>query len=223
MATEERKVNRKQRTGVVVSDHGDKTVVVSIERASRHRLYRKVIRRTKRYHVHDAENAATMGDLVRIEECRPISRTKRWRLVEVLTERVVADVAPESIDVALVSDVQRSAARASAEEAGDAEEGADAATATPEATSSDEAASADDADEESAESDGEASSEDAPAADDESAESDGEASSEDAPAADEESAESDGEASSEDAPAADDESNDEPEAEAADDAEKQAE
>ena len=206
MATEERKVNRKQRTGVVVSDHGDKTVVVSIERASRHRLYRKVIRRTKRYHVHDAENAATMGDLVRIEECRPISRTKRWRLVEVLTERVVADVAPESIDVALVSDVQRSAARASAEEAGDAEEGADAATATAtsEATSSGDAASADDADEESAESDGEASSEDAPAADDENAESDGEA-------------------SSEDAPAADDESNDEPEAEAADDAEKQAE
>ena len=187
MATEERKVNRKQRTGVVVSDHGDKTVVVSIERASRHRLYRKVIRRTKRYHVHDAENAATMGDLVRIEECRPISRTKRWRLVEVLTERVVADVAPESIDVALVSDVQRSAARASAEEAGDAEQGADVATATatPEATSSDDAASAD--------------------------------------AADDESAESDGEASSEDAPAADDESNDEPEAEAADDAEKQAE
>ncbi|MEE8337318.1 MAG: 30S ribosomal protein S17 [Dehalococcoidia bacterium] len=169
MTTEERKVNRKQRTGVVVSDHGDKTVVVSVERASRHRLYRKVIRRTKRYHVHDAENEATMGDLVRIEECRPISRTKHWRLVEVLTEREVAEVAPESIDEALVSDVQRSAARASAEEEGDAEQGADAATATPEATtSSDEAATAEGDDEESTEGDGEAPSEDAPAADDES-------------------------------------------------------
>lgn len=138
MTTEQRRVNRKQRTGVVVSDRGDKTVVVSIERASRHRLYRKVIRRTKRYHVHDAENAATTGDLVRIEECRPISRTKRWRLIEVLTEREVADVAPESIDEALVSDVQRSAARAAAEETGDAEsaaeDGESAAPATPEAS-----------------------------------------------------------------------------------------
>ena len=154
MTTEQRKVNRKQRTGVVVSHHGDKTVIVSIERASRHRLYRKVIRRTRRYHVHDEDNAATNGDLVRIEECRPISRTKRWRLVEVLTEREVADVAPESIDEALVSDVQRSAARASAEEADD-----DAAPATADATSegageaTDEAASTDEASEESDESD----------------------------------------------------------------------
>ena len=130
MTTEQRRMNRKQRTGVVVSQHGDKTVIVSIERASRHRLYRKVIRRTKRYHVHDAENAATNGDLVRIEECRPISRTKRWRLIEVLTEREVADVAPEVIDETLVSDVQRSASRASAEEAAD-----DAAPATAEASS----------------------------------------------------------------------------------------
>jgi small subunit ribosomal protein S17 len=124
MTTEQVKVNRKQRTGVVVSHHGDKTLVVSIERASRHRLYRKVIRRTKRYHVHDAENEATTGDLVRIEECRPLSRTKRWQLVEVLTEREVADVAPESIDETLVSDVQRSAARASAEADGDSDDGA---------------------------------------------------------------------------------------------------
>lgn len=155
MTTEQRKVNRKQRTGVVVSHHGDKTVIVSIERASRHRLYRKVIRRTRRYHVHDEDNAATNGDLVRIEECRPISRTKRWRLVEVLTEREVADVAPESIDEALVSDVQRSAARASAEEATD-DAPADTAPATAEASSegadeatTDEAASTDDASDES--------------------------------------------------------------------------
>ncbi|HJM89129.1 MAG TPA: 30S ribosomal protein S17 [Dehalococcoidia bacterium] len=121
MTTEPVAVNRKQRVGMVVSDHGEKTIIVRVERASRHRIYRKVIRRTKRYHVHDEENVATNGDLVRIEESRPMSRTKRWRLVEVMTEREVADVAPESIDVDLVSDVQRSAARAAAEEAAESD------------------------------------------------------------------------------------------------------
>ena len=116
MTEEPRAVNRKQRVGTVVSDRGEKTIVVSIERASRHRLYRKVIRRTKKYHVHDAENVATLGDLVRIEECRPVSKTKSWQLVEVLTERAVAEVAPEAIDEELVSEVQRTAARAAAEE-----------------------------------------------------------------------------------------------------------
>ena len=111
-AAGERKVNRKARVGTVVSDHGDQTIVVTIERAARHRLYHKVIRRTKRYHVHDPENQATTGDLVRIEECRPISKTKRWRLVEVLTERQVAEVRPEAIDEELVAEVQRSAAHA---------------------------------------------------------------------------------------------------------------
>ena len=117
MAAQARTANRKQRVGTVVSDHGDQTIVVSIGRASRHPLYRKVIRRTKRYHVHDPENAATLGDTVRIEECRPISRTKHWQLVDVLTERAVAEVAPESLDAELVSEVQRSAARAQAEQA----------------------------------------------------------------------------------------------------------
>ena len=135
MTTEPVAVNRKQRVGMVVSDHGDKTIVVRVERASRHRIYRKVIRRTKRYHVHDAENVATNGDLVRIEESRPMSRTKRWRLVEVLTERVVADVAPESIDVGLVSDVQRTAARAAAEEAADGDSSDESATASAETAS----------------------------------------------------------------------------------------
>ncbi len=117
MTEEPRAVNRKRRVGTVVSDRMDKTIVVSIERASRHRLYRKVIRRTKKYHVHDAENVATVGDLVRIEECRPVSKTKSWQLVEVLTERAVAEVAPEAIDEEFVSEVQRTAARAAAEEA----------------------------------------------------------------------------------------------------------
>ena len=119
MADVARAGSRKQRVGVVVSDKSDRTIVVVVERATRHRLYTKVIRRTKKYHVHDPENSATMGDLVRIEECRPISKTKRWRLTAVLTEREVATVAPEAIDQTLVSDVQRTAARAAAEEAVD--------------------------------------------------------------------------------------------------------
>ena len=105
-------VNRKARIGTVVSDKNDQTVVVAVERATRHRLYRKVIRRTKRYPVHDPQNQATLGDVVRIEECRPVSKTKRWRLVEVLTERDVAEVAATEIDVSLVDEVQRSAAHA---------------------------------------------------------------------------------------------------------------
>ena len=109
-------VNRKARVGTVVSDKGDKTIIVQIERASRHRLYRKVIRRTKRYHVHDEQNSATLGDTVRIEECRPISKLKRWMLLEVLTERAVANVAPESLDSTLVAEMQRSAAHAAAED-----------------------------------------------------------------------------------------------------------
>ena len=113
---EERAVNRKSRVGTVVSDSNDKTIVVQIERASRHRIYHKVIRRTKKYHVHDEQNVATVGDLVRIEECRPISRLKRWQLMEVLTERAVAEVAPEALDAALVQEMQRSASRAHAEE-----------------------------------------------------------------------------------------------------------
>lgn len=127
-------VNRKSRVGTVVSDVNDQTVIVAIERDTRHRLYRKVIRQTKRYPVHDPKNAATLGDVVRIEECRPISKTKHWRLVEVLTTREVAEVAAEEIDVALVDEVQRTAARAASEsaETTDEAEGAPGASATTE-------------------------------------------------------------------------------------------
>ena len=125
---EERAVNRKSRVGTVVSDRNDKTIVVQIERAARHRIYRKVIRRTKKYHVHDEQNVASLGDLVRIEECRPISRLKRWQLMEVLTERAVAEVTPESLDQSLVEEMQRSAAHAHAEEAASVVPAADAET-----------------------------------------------------------------------------------------------
>jgi len=160
--TQEQAVNRKSRVGVVVSDKNDQTVVVEVERAARHRLYRKVLRKTKKYHVHDPENQATRGDLVRIEECRPISKLKRFRLVEVMTERAVAEVAPESIGQEIVEEVQRSAARAAAEEAEDTEAvgeapSADASAETTEAEADEPAAeeSSDEATEEAADGDAE--------------------------------------------------------------------
>ena len=67
--------------GVVVSDKNDRTIVVEVERRVMHPIYKKFIRRTKRYHAHDAANTSKVGDLVRIQECRPISKLKRWELV----------------------------------------------------------------------------------------------------------------------------------------------
>jgi small subunit ribosomal protein S17 len=69
-------------TGTVVSDKSDKTVVVLVERKVKHPLYGKIIRRSKKYHAHDAENAAKAGEVVRIQECSPISKNKTWTLVE---------------------------------------------------------------------------------------------------------------------------------------------
>ncbi len=82
---------RKTRTGVVVGDRNQKTIVVSVERRKRHPLYGKVLRLTKKYHVHDEHNSARAGDRVRIAETRPISRLKRWRLVEVVAKGAAGD------------------------------------------------------------------------------------------------------------------------------------
>ena len=75
---------RKCRTGYVVSDNMDKTVVVDVEDRVKHRLYGKVLRHTSRLKAHDEANAAGLGDRVRIMETRPLSATKRWRLIEIL-------------------------------------------------------------------------------------------------------------------------------------------
>ena len=75
---------RKVRTGVVVSDKMDKTVVVQIAHAVRHPLYGKIVRRSSKLQAHDETNDARVGDTVRIMETRPLSKTKRWRLVEVV-------------------------------------------------------------------------------------------------------------------------------------------
>jgi small subunit ribosomal protein S17 len=75
---------RKQRVGVVTSDKADKTVTVTVERRKAHPLYGKQVRWTKRYHAHDEKDEYRLGDVVRIQETRPLSKTKRWRVVELI-------------------------------------------------------------------------------------------------------------------------------------------
>lgn len=86
MANAERaaRASRKSRVGLVVSDKMDKTVVVAIERRVAHPVYGKIVTRTKRLKAHDERNEAKSGDTVRIMETRPISKDKRWRLVEIV-------------------------------------------------------------------------------------------------------------------------------------------
>jgi small subunit ribosomal protein S17 len=79
------RARRKSRVGTVVSDRMHKSVVVSFERQITHKLYGKQSTRTKKVVAHDEENAAKTGDLVRIMETRPLSKTKRWRLIEIVT------------------------------------------------------------------------------------------------------------------------------------------
>ena len=75
---------RKTRTGIVVSDKMDKTIVVAIKTKVRHPLYGKMVNRTRKFKAHDEKNECGIGDTVRIMETRPLSRDKRWRLVEII-------------------------------------------------------------------------------------------------------------------------------------------
>lgn len=75
---------RKERTGVVTSDKMEKTITVSIERRVKHPIYGKFVKQTKKFKAHDEKNDAKVGDTVKIMETRPLSKTKRWRLVEVI-------------------------------------------------------------------------------------------------------------------------------------------
>ena len=75
---------RRSKTGRVVSDKMDKTVVVSVERLRRHPIYKRVVRLSSKFKAHDEDNSARVGDTVRIEESRPLSREKRWTVVEVV-------------------------------------------------------------------------------------------------------------------------------------------
>ena len=75
---------RKTRIGVVSSNKMDKTVVVAVERKVQHPIYGKFLKKTTRFHAHDEKNECSIGDVVRIMESRPLSKTKRWRLVEIV-------------------------------------------------------------------------------------------------------------------------------------------
>jgi len=86
--TEENKSNRRVLTGVVVSSKNDKTIVVRVETLIQHPLYKKFIRRHKKFMAHDPANECGMGDMVRIIEHRPLSRRKRWHLVQIMEKAV---------------------------------------------------------------------------------------------------------------------------------------
>ncbi len=97
-ATAVRSGRRKVREGLVVSDKMDKTVVVAVETRRPHPLYRRVIRRTTKFKAHDENNSCKLGDTVRIEETRPLSKEKRWRVVEIVARREVPEVSPTAIE-----------------------------------------------------------------------------------------------------------------------------
>ena len=89
---------RKTKVGRVVSDKMDKTIVVSVERMTRHPLYKRVIRLTSKFKAHDEDNEARVGDTVLIEESRPLSATKRWRLVSIVARAGEGATAPAVVN-----------------------------------------------------------------------------------------------------------------------------
>jgi|TARA_Y100000031_G_scaffold113477_1_gene125377 small subunit ribosomal protein S17 len=99
---------RKVRTGSVVRTPRGQTAVVEMVWKQRNRLYRKQVRRVVRFHVHDPLDRCRLGDIVRIQETRPISKTKRWRLLEILERRQVAEVRPIDLesDAEVIADEQ---------------------------------------------------------------------------------------------------------------------
>ncbi len=88
-------MSRKRVIGVVVSDKMDKTIVVKVERFVQHPRFKKYIKRSKKYYAHDEKNEAGVGDTVEIEETRPLSKLKRWRLVRIVRRSALAEI-PES-------------------------------------------------------------------------------------------------------------------------------
>lgn len=84
--------SRKTMIGQVVSDKMDKTVVVVVERKFNHPAFKKVVKSSKKYKVHDERNECTVGDVIQIRECRPLSKEKHWRLLEIVRKVVTAEV-----------------------------------------------------------------------------------------------------------------------------------
>ncbi|MBI4298317.1 MAG: 30S ribosomal protein S17 [Chloroflexi bacterium] len=93
--------NRKVRIGLVISDKMDKTIVVAYEWRRRHRLYKKLVKRISKLYAHDEHNQCRVGDKVLIVETRPLSSTKRWKLVEILARPEMVEIKPQDIDVRL--------------------------------------------------------------------------------------------------------------------------
>ena len=106
---------RKQQTGTVLKDKNDKSVVVGVSWLQRDRIYKKARRKLTKFVVHDEQNSATVGDHVLIEESRPVSKTKRWRLISIIDKVDVAEVQPSDI----VSEAALTGADESEEESGD--------------------------------------------------------------------------------------------------------
>jgi small subunit ribosomal protein S17 len=135
-ATPQVQNKRKTKVGRVVSDKMDKTIVVSVERLARHPLYKRVIRLTTKFKAHDEENDARTGDTVLIEESRPLSATKRWRLIQVVQRAgehgSTADIVAEEAET---SEAIHSAAHPGRRSADDA----DAADAAPAESAAEEA------------------------------------------------------------------------------------
>ncbi len=120
-------MTKKQRSGIVVSDKMDKTVVVQVERVVAHSLYGKSLRRRRRYKAHDETNVCRLGDRVMIEETRPLSKQKHWRVVRLLERREVAEIQPREIDAEMTG----IPSRLRAEETAEARAAAEAATPAP--------------------------------------------------------------------------------------------
>jgi small subunit ribosomal protein S17 len=88
---------RKTRVGQVIGDKMAKTVIVAVETPRKHPIYKKTIRRTVKHYAHDEKEQCKIGDTVRIEETRPLSRLKRWRVMEIIVKGEVAEIKPEEI------------------------------------------------------------------------------------------------------------------------------
>jgi len=99
MAGEKKKGNKNEKVGQVVSAKMQKTIVVEVTRRVPHPLYKRIVTKRKRFYAHDENRTARLGDVVRIVECRPLSRLKRWELGEVVRRAVEVSVEPSALDL----------------------------------------------------------------------------------------------------------------------------
>ena len=99
---EEKKGHKNEKVGEVVSIKMTKTIIVQVSRRVPHPLYKRIITKRKKFYAHDEQGTANMGDIVRIIECRPLSKLKRWRLGEVLRKAVQVAVEPSAVDLDLM-------------------------------------------------------------------------------------------------------------------------